>query len=145
MYFVFHFFENAQALRQTWPAKAAHRSAISLVVRRLKNERNIQRASDALDDLRHEQGVLLALNHAGPGNQEQIAGTDTNALDLERNTHRIQNLSEGCPLCTFVPLVVNAFLTVGRLSQAGETVQPPLPLSPPAASIHVRKPPPRTF
>ena len=94
MDFVFHFFENAQALDQPWSAKAPHRSSVGLVVRSLKNKWKIQRTRHTLDNFGHEQGVLLALNHARPGDEKQVARADTDAVDLERNAHRV---SEGVP------------------------------------------------
>jgi hypothetical protein len=81
--FVFYFFQNAQAFGETWPAKAADRSAIGFVVGSFKDEWDIQRAGHALDDFRYEERVFFALDDAGAGNQKQIAGADADALDLE--------------------------------------------------------------
>ena len=84
VHFVFHFLQNAQAFLHARPAIAADRSAVRLVVGRFEDEREIQRTRHALDDLRHAQRVIFALNHAGPGNEEQIASADANVIDLER-------------------------------------------------------------
>ena len=81
--FVFHLFQNAEALGESGAAKAAHRGTVGFVVGRFEDERNVQRAGHALDDFRHEEGVLLAFNDAGAGDEEQIAGADADTFDLE--------------------------------------------------------------
>src|SRR5271165_2801845 len=111
VYFIFDLLQNTQSLHQSRPPKAAHRSPIGLIVRCLKNERNVEPSGYALDHLCHEQSVLLALDDARPRNKKQITGADANSLDLERNTHALSGNwgSKDFPLCTFVSFVVNAF------------------------------------
>ncbi len=48
-----------------------------------EDEGNVQRAGHAFDDFRHEERVLFALNDAGAGDEEKIAGADADAFDLE--------------------------------------------------------------
>ena len=83
VYFVFYFFQDAQAFFQARAAKTADRGAVRFVVGRLEDERHVQRASDALDDFRHEKRVLLALNDAGASDKEQVARADADVVDLE--------------------------------------------------------------
>ena len=83
VHFIVHFFQNAQTFHESRPAKAAHGSSISFVVRSLKDERDIQRAGHTFDDFGHEKGVLLAFDNARPCDEKQITGADADALDLE--------------------------------------------------------------
>ena len=88
MYFLFYFFQNAQAFFKAGSAEAANRSAIGFVVRRLEDKRHIQRTRDALDDFCHEERVLFAFDHAGAGDKKEIAGTDADVIDLEGSCQR---------------------------------------------------------
>ena len=66
------------------PAKTPNRSAIRFVVGGFENEGNVERARDALDDLRHAQGVLLAFDYAGASDQKEVARAHAHIIDLER-------------------------------------------------------------
>ena len=76
--------EDAQAFLYSRPAIAADRRAVRLVIRRFENKWEVQRTRHALDDLRHAQRVLFTLDHAGTGNEKQIAGANADVIDLER-------------------------------------------------------------
>src|SRR5579864_2354903 len=81
--FIFDFLENSQPFFQAWAAKAADGSAVGLVIASFVDEWEIQRTGHALDDLRHADGMLLALDHAGAGDQKEIASADARVSDLE--------------------------------------------------------------
>ncbi len=70
-------------------------------------KRYVQRTSDALDDLRHKKRMLFALDHTRPGDEEQVAGANVNAFDLEGDAHALttgaQSFTEG--IIRFVPPV----------------------------------------
>src|SRR5216683_3787580 len=89
VHFVFHLFQNAQAFLDPRPAVAADRGAVRLVVRGFEDERKVEGTHHALDDLRHAQGVLFALNHTRPGNEEQVSGADANVIDLEGQSQNL--------------------------------------------------------
>ena len=61
---------------QARAAIALDRGAVGLVVRRLEDERQLQRAAYAFDDLGHPHRVLLAFDDARPGDEEQFSGAD---------------------------------------------------------------------
>src|SRR5580704_6525216 len=84
---VFDLLQNAQTFFQSRPAKTAYGCAIRLVVAGFENKRKLQRPRHTLDDLSHPDGVLFALDHAGPGNEKQIAGSYANIADLKNVGH----------------------------------------------------------
>ena len=75
--------QDAETLGEAWSAKAPDRSAVCLIVRSLKDERHVKRPRYALDDFSHEDGVLFAFDDAGPGDQEELAGPNIDAVNLE--------------------------------------------------------------
>ena len=88
VHFVFDFFQDAQALFEAGAAEAVDRGAVGFVVGRLEDEGHIQRTRDALDDFRHEQGMLFAFNHARARDEEEVARADADVIDLEGSCQR---------------------------------------------------------
>ena len=84
MNLVFYFSENAQAFLHARTSITADGRAVRLVVRSLENKRKIQRANHAFDNLRHTQSVVFAFDDTRPRDQEQVASTDANVIDLKR-------------------------------------------------------------
>jgi hypothetical protein len=83
LHFIFDFFQDAETFRETGPAKTANGRSIGFVVRGFENKRDIQRSGHALYHFSHEERVLLALNDARTGDEEQIARANVDAFDLE--------------------------------------------------------------
>src|SRR5260370_1282300 len=76
--------ENPQAFLQPWAAESLQRGAISLIVRRLKDEWHARIGRDLGDLLRHDPRVCFAFNHTRTGNQKQwVAATE--AQGAKRN------------------------------------------------------------
>ena len=65
-------------------AKTFQRGAVGFVVGGLEDEREVQRAGDALNDLGHADGVVFAFDDARAGDQEEIAGADADVCRLGR-------------------------------------------------------------
>src|ERR1041385_1191754 len=72
------FLQDAQSLLQPRPTEAMERRAVSLVIRRLENVRNLQFARHRADLFRHLHGMSFALNYAGAGDEEEsvVAGRE---------------------------------------------------------------------
>src|SRR5580658_740551 len=81
--FVFDLLQNAQTFLNPRSAKATNRSAIGFVVTGFEDKRKPKRPRHALNDLRHANGVLFALDHARPRDEEEIARADSDIADLE--------------------------------------------------------------
>src|SRR5690606_5812262 len=62
---------HAQALLHPRPAERGARGAVGLVETRLEDEIDAQRRGDLLQLPGHVELQLLALDHAGPGDQEK--------------------------------------------------------------------------
>src|SRR5215472_5504279 len=88
MHLILDFLQNAQPFLEPGSTKAANRRPVCLVVARLEDVGNVQRSHHTLDDLRHSDRVLFALDHAGAGDQKKITRPNVNIPDLERDIHR---------------------------------------------------------
>src|SRR5215469_6155456 len=88
MHLILDFLQNAQPFLEPGSTKAANRRPVCLVVARLEDVGNVQRSHHTLDDLRHSDRVLFALDHAGARDQKKVARPNVNIPDLERDIHR---------------------------------------------------------
>ena len=68
------------------PAETLERGAVRLVVRGLEDVRNLQRLGDAGDALRHLERVLFRFDHAGSGDEEELAIADGYVAEFERTS-----------------------------------------------------------
>ena len=93
LYLVLYFFENAQAFFEPGSAEAFQRGAVGFVVGGFEDEREVQRAGDALDDLRHADGMLFALDDARAGDQEEMSRADADVIELEGDCHQVKSLN----------------------------------------------------
>ena len=84
--------QDAQTLADPRAAKTLDRRAVRLIVRSLEDVRDLQRARNAIDALRHLERVLFALNDTRTGDQEELAAADLNVADLERKVSRFEFL-----------------------------------------------------
>jgi hypothetical protein len=95
VYFILHFFQDAQSFFEARAAKTSHGGAVGFVVRRFEDEGNVQGASDAFNDLRHEEGMLFAFDDAWPRNEKKMTGADSDAFDLEGDAHKLTTQDTG--------------------------------------------------
>src|SRR5262249_10888071 len=65
--------QYAQPLLHSQAAERAGRSAVRLVVRGFEDERNVQPGRDSRNLASHHRRVLFRFDHAGTGDQEEIA------------------------------------------------------------------------
>ena len=80
--------QDRGAFDEAGSAEAGDGGAVGLVVGGFEDERNAEVGSDALDGFGHGADVLLALDDAGAGDEEELSGTDADGADLEFGTHQ---------------------------------------------------------
>jgi hypothetical protein len=77
--------QDPEPLGEAGPPVGMDRGAVGLVVGRLVDEGHARVAGDPLQTLRHHQGVLLALDGAGPADEGQRrAAPDDDRADADR-------------------------------------------------------------
>ena len=81
--------QDACAFTQAGPAKAVDRCAVGLVVAGLEDVRDGEVGGDALDGLGDRSGVLLAFDHAGAGDEEELSGPDGYRADFKIVGHEV--------------------------------------------------------
>src|SRR5258708_1670919 len=65
--------EDLQTPGDSWSTKGFARAAVGLVIARLENKSYFETVTDLLQGPRYGQAKLLALNHAGPSDEEEAA------------------------------------------------------------------------
>ena len=75
--------EDAGAFDEAGAAKARDRGAVGLVVGGLEDVGDAEIAGDALDGIGHHARVLLTLDDAGAGDEEELAAADRDIADFE--------------------------------------------------------------
>jgi hypothetical protein len=83
-----HGAQDAATFLQARAAKAADRRAIGLVVAGLEDVRDAQVGGDALDGVGEFAGVRLGLDHAGAGDQKQLATAHRDVAKSEAGRRR---------------------------------------------------------
>jgi len=80
--------EDAAAFREPRAAEAADRCSVGLVVAGLEDVGDAEVGGDALDGVGHGAGVLLGLDDAGSGDEEELAAAYGDVADVEWIGHR---------------------------------------------------------
>ena len=84
--------EDAAAFGDAWAAKAFDGGAVCLVVACLEDVGDAEVGGDALDGVGHEAGMMLGLDDARAGDEEEFAAADGDLMrclaDIERIGHR---------------------------------------------------------
>jgi len=79
--------EDAAAFGEAGAAEAADGGAVGFVVAGLEDVGDAEVGGDALDGVGHGAGVLLGLDDAGAGDEEEFAATYGNVADVEWIDH----------------------------------------------------------
>src|SRR5260370_193470 len=87
--------EEAGAVRRGGGAEGFDGGAVRLVVGGLEDVRHAEVGGDALDGLGHLAGMLLGLDDAGAGDEEELAASYGNVADIEWIRHECYLTMEG--------------------------------------------------
>ena len=81
--------EDAAAFDEAGAAEAADGGAVGFVVAGFEDVGDAEVGGDALDGVGHGAGMLLGLDDAGAGDEEELAAAYGDVADVERIGHRL--------------------------------------------------------